>query len=193
MSKLILLFILLLPVTSLGQESLMPRGDFWDKPGFFLVRIGFISTSNFVLDGRSEETQPGFSFGAAMEWRVARLWHAGVGVDVHRAHLSDSGQYFIDFTGSIKRMFFDKPSRIGLRPGLTIGYGVMDYFWGFGSVRIDRTRYMTWKGSFETIFFNRGRVAPYLEFGLFGAAFGGNRSHNINFGPSTYFRAGVMF
>ena len=76
----------------------MPRGDFWDKRGFFLVRIGFVSTGDFLLDGRREETQTGFSFGSAMEFRVARWWHMGFGVDVHRVHLADSGQYFIDVT-----------------------------------------------------------------------------------------------
>jgi hypothetical protein len=194
MTKLLILLLLTLPLGSAyGQKPLMPRGMFWDKPAYVSARIGFLKPGVVKLDGHDEETQTGFTFGVGADFRVAKNWFIGTSVDIHRFHLADSGQYFIDVTGNIKRMFFHERNRFGFRPGLAIGFGVMDYFAPLNHEKVERTSYMTWKTTFEAIFFGRGRLAPYVEGGLMGVAFGGNEKHNINFGPSPYFRAGVMF
>jgi hypothetical protein len=194
MKQLFITFLLALCACStLAQTKLMPSGDFWDKRGYFLMRLGFVSGEVIRLDGREEEGQPGFSFGAAMEFRIARGWHLGIGADVHRMHLSDSGQFFIDASLSLKRSFFSQSSKISLRPGVAIGYGSMDYFTILSRGRIERTHFMVWKATFETIFFGHARVAPFIDVGMMGTAFGGNSEHDLRLGPFPYLRAGMMF
>ena len=194
MKQIIITFAVVLVAANLAaQSSLMPRGNFWDKRGYFLMRIGFVSGSVISLDGHDEDGQPGFSFGAAMDFRIARKWHLGVGCDIHRMHLSDSGQYFIDGSLALKRTFFSQTSKIGLRPGITLGFGSLDHFELFSGERIGRTHFLVWKATFETVFFSRNRVAPFIDAGMMGTAFGGNADHDIRFGPFPYIRGGMMF
>ena len=194
MKQIIITFALVLAAANLAaQSNLMPRGDFSDKPGYFLMRIGFVSGENIKLDGRDEDGQPGFSFGAAMDFRIVRSWYVGVGCDIHRVHISDSGQYFFDASLALKRSFLSKTSRIALRPGIALGYGTLDHFRLFSYQGIERTHYFVWKATFEVVFFGRNRVAPFIDVGLMGSAFGGNADHDIRFGPFPYIRGGMMF
>lgn len=187
----ILLFLCLLTAsadTVAQQRNLVSRENFWHKRGYFLARFGFISGEVVRLDGREVNGQPGATFGVGLDFRTAKHLLMGIAADIHRIHVADSGQYFFDIGLTAKRPFFSEYAKVAFQPGIAVGFGVMDYFVG-----VEQTAYLTWKGTFETIFFTSAQNAWYLDVGMMGTAFGGNARHKMRFGPFPYLRGGVMF
>lgn len=168
--------------------NLIQRQDFWIRPAYFLIRFGFVSGEAVRLNGQKIDGQPGATFGVAWDIRAWQNTFIGISTDIHRMHVSDSGQYFFDLCLNAKQHIFAKSAEIGFKPGLSLGFGVMDYFAG-----VERTTYMTWKTSFEVIFYGGPKSAWYFDLGLMGTALGGNSEHKVRFGPFPYLRGGVMF
>lgn len=177
------------PVAPQAQErNLIKRQDFWTRPAYFLIRFGFISGEVARLDGVKVDGQPGATFGVGWDFRTWSNTFVGVSADIHRMHIADSGQYFLDLDLNLKRHIFARKSQIGFKPGVSVGFGVMDYFIG-----VERTAYLTWKGTFEVIFYGGSKNAWYFDLGIMGTALGGNSEHDMRFGPFPYLRGGVMF
>jgi hypothetical protein len=170
-----------------GASALNSR-SFWEKSGYFAANIGFIGTGKLRIDGAHINTQPGFTFGAKFDFRFSRNLYWGLSADVHRLHVRDTGQYFLDLSCNVKKMYFGRSSRVGLRPGIGVGFGHLTHFRDLESSTFLMTRI-----TFEAIFFSETRVGWIIEVGLIAAPTGGNREHDMTYGPVPLFRVGAMF
>ena len=169
-------------------SSAMTSRSFWEKSGYFAGSIGFVGTGKLRVDGAHINTQPGFTFGAKFDFRLYGNVYWGMSADVHRLHVRDTGQYFLDLSFNVKKMYFGRNSRVGLRPGIGVGFGQLTHFRDLESSTFLMTRV-----TFEAIFFSETKVAWIVEIGVLAAPTGGNREHDISYGPVPLFRLGAMF
>ncbi len=183
----LLVGLLLLLCTPAQSQNLVEQGPFWKKRGYTGGNIGFIGKGTIHLDSASHATDPGFTFGVKFDLRFHGNWFWGVSADIHRIHVLDTGQYFLDASLNLKHMIVSEYSMFGFRPGLGIGFGHLTGFRDYRS-----TRYFTCRVTFEFLFFSDGNSAPFVEVGLIAAPIGGNRDTKARFGPVLLGRVGIL-
>jgi hypothetical protein len=176
-----------LSVSALADESNKNPG-FWEKRGYFGCNLGFIGTGKIRIDGSRDDTAPGFTFGAKFDFLLMKNLYWGIGCDIHRLYVEDTGQYFLDLTLTLKRMYFRLDSKVGFRPGIGIGFGHLANF-----RKVKPSTYLTVRTTLEVIFYEEARVAWFGEVGLMAAPTGGNKNHRMSFGPVPLIRIGAMF
>lgn len=192
MSKTTARYFTLLLLALIAAESIaypaMNNHSFWEKSGYFGANLGFLGTGKIRIDGDRINSQPGFTFGAKLDFRlgVGKYW--GFSADIHRLYIRDTGQYFLDLCFNVKKQYFGRSSRVGFRPGLGIGLGHLTHFRDIESSVFLMTRAML-----EIIFYSETRVGWMIEVGLIAAPIGGNRERDITFGPAPIIRLGAMF
>jgi hypothetical protein len=85
-------------------------------------------------------------------------------------------------------MYFGQNSRVGIRPGIGIGFGHLTHF-----RNLESSIFLMTRVTLEVIFFSEEKVGWILEVGLLATPTGGNREHDITYGPVPLFRVGAMF
>ena len=190
MPRILIVIVIALPIllwTPVRAANLIEQAPFWENRGLVGANIGFIGKGILHLSANSFNTDPGFTFGVKFDVRMRHDWFLGLSVDVHRIHVLDTGQYFLDASLNFKRMIFNENSQVGIRPGLGFGFGHLTHFLTYES-----TRYLTCRLTLEIIFFSEGNSAPFIEVGLFGAPIGSNSTLSAHFNPILLGRIGIL-
>jgi len=162
--------------------------DFRGRSRFFAVNIGFLGKGELRTKDEHSLTQPGFTFGIKFDFRIKQKWYWGISTDVHRIHVQDTGQYFLDAGLHLKKMLYNESSTVALRPGIGLGFGHLMNFRKVGT-----STYLTTRATLELLVFGEGSAAWFLEVGLLGAPVGGNSSTSMTFGPVALARIGAIF
>lgn len=182
---LVVVFSAVPPVFAYGT---MERTDFWDKTSFASGNVGFIGRGKLRVGGEHYDTQPGFTLGIKLDFLIRDRVYWGVSADVHRIHVRDTGQYFLDLSLHLKKLLFSSSSLVGFRPGVALGFGHLTHF-----REVSSSTYLTARATLEVIFFSDAMSAWFVEVGLMAAPVGGNSDLSVTFGPVPIIRLGAMF
>jgi hypothetical protein len=170
------------------DRNLIRKTDFWSKPGYFGLVMGFVGPSQLFTDTINYETESGFTMGFRFDFHLVNHTYWGVSADIHRLHVRDTGQYLFDLSFNLKQTFFSKGSRVAFRPGVGIGYGYLAQFREYNSAH-----FVLAKGGLEVLFFSSQAVAYTLEVSMLGSVWGSNQNMDLRLGPTLVGRAGLMF
>ncbi|HVP06651.1 MAG TPA: hypothetical protein VMS71_02325 [Candidatus Acidoferrum sp.] len=187
----VLYITLLLLLIGFDSVSAATRSH-WDKPGYFIMRAGFLYEGSGHVDGVSIPLDAGFTFGVGMDFRLRRNLYFATSCDIHRMYPYGFGEYFIDAAAGLKYRRLGRTSQVAFQPGFLVGYGRLATVATDYATFLESSSYLTLKSSLEIIFFSRYQAAFFCEIGAFWAPTGTDGTHHLKIGPLALIRAGMM-
>lgn len=164
------------------------------KAGLFgggTIELGPKHAREFTNELRTSDS---YSLGVFFEQPVYRHLRAAVSIDIHDVKqdiwIGSFSETLIDLGLGLKMGGVTSDGRLGLRPGLTMGFG---YLRDVDRLGLEPTTYLTVKAYSEFVFYTAGGTGLLFELGLFWAPSGGNGDVRMAAGPMALMRFGLLF
>jgi hypothetical protein len=132
-------------------------------------------------------TESSYSGGAFFSQRLYRRLHWTVGLDIHYMRDRFSGQAGLDAAAGLKYRWVDPSGSVSVRPAALLGFGIIPDVWRFKS-----SQYMTFKIMLELAFLTKKGTGLLIEVGRLRTFSGSDGTYDIEAGPMTLIRGGVI-
>lgn len=158
----------------------------WHR-GLFGFRGGIINAATMKVDGQKYDADVALTAGVLFDFPLTKRSTYGFTADLVDVQVAGVRQKAIDVGVAFKYAAYKKESMMALKPGFSVGYAYLAHWELFNA-----SGYLTLRLFLETLFYSNHRYAWLLDFDIFWAPVGGNKEHDVTYGPAIMARFGLV-